>query len=823
MTFSLYPDQTAFIEGLSQSFNSNKRVLGVACTGFGKCLGRGTPVLMFDGTIKAVEDVGVGDVLMGPDSQPRTVVSTCTGREPLYRVVPNKGEPYVVNQSHILSLRMTGNSNQAAHACGGQRFAPGEIANVEVRDYLAATASFRYCAKGWRVGVDFREQPIDPDLPPYLLGIWLGDGDSRTCGVTTADDEVADYLRCYAAERGMTVRDEPAGGRSRTHHVTMGRAGNVGRGHRNNPMRRALHEAGVVQNKHIPHRYLATSRTARLELLAGLLDSDGYYFRCGYEFSSKSERLADGVCFLARSLGLAAYKKPVEKAAQGSAPGKYFIVWISGDCSDIPCRLPRKKAAQRKQVKSHLVTGIRLEPIGEGDYFGFEIAGPDRLFLLGDFTVTHNTVCFADIVRRTVERGHRVVVVAHRIEIVRQIGKALARSGVAFGWVLPGQSTPVASVLVGMVQTVANRLDALQPPKLLVVDEAHHATAGSYKKITDAWKDSYVLGVTATPARTDGRGLGDVFDGIVEGPPMAELIARGRLSGFQYFAPPVTANLSGVKTRGGDYALDQLAEAMDRRAVTGDAVRTYAKHLNGRPAIAFCVSVEHAKNVAQQFAEAGWKAESVDGATDPAVRADRIAAIGDGRLNVLTSCDIISEGTDIPVVAGAILLRPTQSLIVYLQQVGRVLRPKPDNSRAVILDHCGNVLTHGMPDQPREWGLEGRAKRQGPAPVRQCPKCYAAFAPAPKCPSCGHVLVAAPKARTAGKVVEGELAEVKEVKREPVKREDLVRMVAAAKTLPELQALSKRLGYQPGWAWVTWQKRQQMRAALGRRPGRRFG
>ena len=426
------------------------------------------------------------------------------------------------------------------------------------------------------------------------------------------------------------------------------------------------------------------------------------------------------------------------------------------------------------------------------------------------------TVCFSEIVRRTVDRGHSVVVLAHRIEIVRQIGRALARSGVAFGWVLPGQATPGERVLVGMVQTIANRLGAIAPPKLLVVDEAHHATAGSYARITDAWKDSYVLGVTASPARTDGRGLGDAFDALVEGPPMEELIARGRLSGFDYFAPPVTANLAGVTTRAGDYAQDQLAAAMDQRSVTGDAVRTYAHRLAGRPAIAFCVSVDHAHHVAQQFAEAGWKAESVDGSTDADVRADRIAAIGDGRLNVLTSCDIISEGTDIPVVAGAILLRPTQSLIVYLQQVGRVLRPKPDNSRAVILDHCGNVLNHGMPDQPREWTLEGRQKRTGPTPVRQCSKCYAAFRPAPRCPCCGHSFETAPKPRAQLKQKAGELEQVTEIKRAPVKRDDLLRMTRSARSLPELQDLARKLNYSSRWAFMTFQARQGRRSA-GRR------
>ena len=416
------------------------------------------------------------------------------------------------------------------------------------------------------------------------------------------------------------------------------------------------------------------------------------------------------------------------------------------------------------------------------------------------------TVIFSEVTRRTRAKGKRIVLMAHRIEIVEQISKSLHKLGVTHGWVAPGKPARDERVMVAMVQSLARRLDQISEPDLLVIDEAHHATAGGYKKIADAWSKAYILGVTASPARTDGRGLGEVFDKMIMGPTMMELISRGYLSGFTYLAPPQQADFSGVATRAGDYAQDQLAAVMDQRKVTGDAVAHYARFLNGRPAIAFCSSVEHAVHVAEQFREAGWKAASVDGEMDPGERRRRIAAIGNGGMNVLTSCDIVSEGTDIPAVAGAILLRPTQSVIVFLQQVGRVLRVKADGGKAIILDHVGNVFRHGMPDAPREWSLAGRMKREQAPPVRQCPDCYQAFAPAPRCPGCGHVFAVSSKPMK-NIVRAGQLAEVDEAKVKQIQVSEsagLLRAAWASKNMHQARDLFERVakvrGHKPRWA-----------------------
>lgn len=436
------------------------------------------------------------------------------------------------------------------------------------------------------------------------------------------------------------------------------------------------------------------------------------------------------------------------------------------------------------------------------------------------------TVVFSEITRRTQLKGSRIYLVAHRSEIIDQISRALHRLGVEHGVIAPGfpfrSHTPVQ---VGMVQSIANRLDKLAAPALLVVDEAHHATAGTYSKLVAAWPDCFILGVTATPARTDGRGLAEVFDQMVLGPRMGALIAAGYLSGYRYLAPPQQVDLSQVKTVAGDYNAGQLFDVMNRVEVTGDAEEHYRTHLNGAPAIAFCVSVAHAESVARMFTARGWKAASVDGSMDPGERRNRIAAIGNGGLNVLSSCDIVSEGTDIPSVQGAILLRPTQSLIVYLQQVGRVLRPKEDGSRAIILDHVGNVLRHGMPDHDHEWTLEGRQKRAASISVRQCPECYAAFQPQPKCPECGYIFPLA-KARPVEEEkppAPGQLQDITAagVLDQRKTRFDQLKVQAwrtgnAAQAMDLFKQLGELMGYQPKWHYfqmAAWRKTRGNRKA----------
>jgi DNA repair protein RadD len=334
------------------------------------------------------------------------------------------------------------------------------------------------------------------------------------------------------------------------------------------------------------------------------------------------------------------------------------------------------------------------------------------------------TICFTYLTELVVRASKRVYIVAHRKEIVRQISKALDRLGVAHGLIMPDHKQTDDLVQVCMIQTLANRLDQLEPPYLLIEDECHHVVSGSYQKVRAAWPKAFALGCTATPERLDGRGLGDAYDGMVLGPSAAELIGMGSLAPYIYLSPPTQLDLSKVHTRAGDYAIDELEAALEASTIVGDAVKHYRRYLDGKPAIAFCISVAHAKAVAQRFRNAGIPAASVDGNMESAERDAVLRGLADGSILVVTSCDLISEGFDVPQVQGALLLRPTKSLALYLQQVGRCLRPKADGTPAIILDHVGNCLRHGMPDWSRNWSLEGRPKSKDAAAVSVCKLCF---------------------------------------------------------------------------------------------------
>lgn len=412
------------------------------------------------------------------------------------------------------------------------------------------------------------------------------------------------------------------------------------------------------------------------------------------------------------------------------------------------------------------------------------------------------THTFSYIAQSAVARRQRVCVMVHRRELLTQASASLLSMGVAHGIIAPGYNRTTQPVQVASVQTLARRIkqDRLHFD-LLILDEAHHAAAGTWQTVRDAFPTAKLLGVTATPVRTDGKGLDVVFDDLIIGPTVEELIAGGYLVKPVVYAPPTQFNLDGVRKRGGDFDQRDLSDKMDKPTITGDVIGHYRRLCGGKPAIAFCASVAHAEHVAAEFRAAGFRAMSVDGNTPPAQRAAAIHDLGAGQLHVLTSCDIISEGTDVPAVSAAILLRPTMSLGLYIQQVGRALRPAAGKDRAIILDHVGNVMRHGMPDDDREWTLDGTAKAGKAAndnvpAVRQCSKCYAAYKPQPVCPKCGHCEPV--KAREVA-VTDGELTEITAAAAEAMRRERK-QEIGSARTIEALEAVAKRRGYNVHWA-----------------------
>jgi DNA repair protein RadD len=385
------------------------------------------------------------------------------------------------------------------------------------------------------------------------------------------------------------------------------------------------------------------------------------------------------------------------------------------------------------------------------------------------------TTCFADIAHRAAANQKRVLILAHRRELVWQ---AQARLG-----------TSSHAIEVHSIQSVLRAYKGT--PDLVIIDEAHHTAARSWRVVAEKWPVP-IVGFTATPQRLDGKGLSDVFDAMVIGPTVADLTAGGFLSRYRLFCPPGRADLGGIKKRAGDYARDQLAERVDQRRIMAAAVRNWKLYGGGRSTIGFCVSLAHADHVRDLFIEAGISAATVDGGMSNTKRDEVLEDFRACRIRVLLSVDLISEGFDVPACDCVLLMRPTASLGLYLQQVGRALRPSDQD--AVILDCCGNAEVHGLPDDIREWSLQGIAKeRKGQVesiPIRVCPSCYGVHRPRPVCPYCGHV-----HAVERQIPVEEDVTLIERTQEIRRKRQE----VGAARTLEALQNIARQRGYKPGW------------------------
>jgi superfamily II DNA or RNA helicase len=371
-------------------------------------------------------------------------------------------------------------------------------------------------------------------------------------------------------------------------------------------------------------------------------------------------------------------------------------------------------------------------------------AGAQRVAMVAP-TGAGKTRMFVSVVDGAMRRGRRCLVLAHRAELISQTDETLIDLGVPHGVIAPGYPATPEPVQVASIQSLVRRLDQHDPFDLIVLDECHHATARTWRKVLDAMPDAKVLGVTATPERGDGAGLGDVFEEMVVGPDTAWLIGAGFLSPFTAYAPTRTPDLSKVATRAGDYAVDQLSDVMVQAVVLGSVIDAYQRHASGRRAIAFGVDVNHSEALAQRFREAGHAAVHLDGMTPSDERRRIIKALGTGEIKVVTNCGLISEGTDVPAVEAVLLARPTQSTGLYLQQVGRSLRVAPGKERAIVLDLVGNIGRHGLPDAPREWSLEAKARKQReakPQGPRSCEACSTINKPlAIRCDCCGSMLV----------------------------------------------------------------------------------
>jgi superfamily II DNA or RNA helicase len=351
----------------------------------------------------------------------------------------------------------------------------------------------------------------------------------------------------------------------------------------------------------------------------------------------------------------------------------------------------------------------------------------DRRVLAQLPTGAGKTVCFSELARQFLDVGESVLILAHRKELIIQAKDKLeAITGLPCGVIKAGY--PVSEIFPIQVASVQSLIRRKRFPAagLVIVDEAHHSISKTYTDIMAAYADSKILGVTATPCRSDGQGFKYLFDSLVVGVSPSQLIEDGHLSGFRVFRSSSKIDTKGIRKVGGDYNQGQLEDAA--RKITGDLVTTYQKYAEGKSNLVFAVSIEHSKEIVQAFKAAGISAEHVDGETDDLERDRIFARFRSKETMVLSNVNIATEGTDIPGIEAIQVARPTMSLILHLQMLGRGLRPSPGKEHCIIIDHSDNWAKHGLPDEDREWTLEPVSLK--PARFTQsCPECHHIFVP----------------------------------------------------------------------------------------------
>lgn len=414
------------------------------------------------------------------------------------------------------------------------------------------------------------------------------------------------------------------------------------------------------------------------------------------------------------------------------------------------------------------------------------------------------TVMAATAIDAVTRKGKRTLFLAHRKELIEQASSKLRAVDVKHGIVMAGCiADRRPAVQVASIQTMINRLDMYEPFDLIVIDEAHRSGAKSYDAVCRAYPEARRLGLTATPTRLDGRGLGQdcggLFDTLVDTVSTAELIARGHLCPYRYFAPDVV-DTSGMSTIAGDWDQHEAAARVDKPRLIGSAVKHHADLALGRPTLVFAANLRHAEHIAAEFQAAGRAAVAVSGDTHHDVRRNALLDLAAGRIDVLVNVGLWIEGMDCPPISCVILMALTQSVTRYLQSVGRGLRTHPGKVDCIFLDHANCVHTHGLPCERREWTLDGRKRRPKSVvaefPVRECPKCYATVRASVTVCHCGHRFAESVHARVI-EVEDGRLHEIDAEK---------LSAARAAKLAQQMQGMSRSreglvaLGYSEGRA-----------------------
>jgi len=680
---TLRPEQKKVRKEAVQCLNKRGSVIVSAYCGFGKCLGIDTPIIMYDGTVKAVQDIKEGELLMGDDSTPRTVLSTCVGEEQMYNIVPLNGDSFKCNESHILSLKI--GSHKVIHNLSNQTFyakyfdhsirkyrtnhfptakeaesfllsvTDPDILDISIKDFLSLSKTVRDQLKLYHVPVEFKEKDVAID--PYMIGVWLGDGNTLQPIITTADKEIVHYMEDFCCKHNYRLSSN--GTHCPSYRVCDDKPVNG--------FAEKLREYNLLGNKHIPSVYKCNSRSIRLKLLAGLVDSGGFMVGNCYEITQKNRDLAYDILYLVRSLGMmgSICKSCMYK---GEKVGDYYyrITFYGSGVEDIPVLLERKRSSPRKQIKDSLVSGFKVVPVKEKDYYGFTIDGNHR-FLLGDFTVTHNTIC---AVHMAAGIGFRTLIIVNKIVLMKQWEESILKfcpKAVVHRVTAKSPKKPGDFYIMNAQNVEKKGKDFFSDVGLVIVDEAHMIMAETLSRSLQHVYPRYLIGLTATPYRPDGLNiLLQLYFG------RHKIIRKLHRKHIVYkvdtgFIPKVERTLQGRVNWGS--ILDQQANCVSRNELILDIIESHSD----RNFLVLVKRISQGEYLISKLEERGVSVTNLIGSNQEFESSARV---------LIGTCQKVGTGFDHPKLNTLILAADIQEY--FIQYLGRIFRVR--DSEPIVFD-----------------------------------------------------------------------------------------------------------------------------------------
>lgn len=688
------------------------------------CHAKGTKVVMFNGSTKKVEDINIGDVLMGPDSSKRNVVRVISGNEEMYKITPHRGDSFIVNENHILSLQTTneGDSkrikNRHKNASTGQ-----EIDNISVSEYLKKSKWWKHLRKLRKTKcIEFCDNNHEYPLDPWLLGILIGDG----CliyhpTITNPDQDIIDNVKKTVKIHGVEIHYKKTNHQKTCKEISLCDGSHGKKGRPKNIIRQKLEHLNLwgkkSGEKFIPFIYKTGSVETRLNILAGLLDSDGHLNKgLNFDFISKSKQLSEDVTFVCRSLGLMASCKKVRKGCQNGYSNYYWRVCISGELSIIPNKCSRKKHnLPRKQKKDVLKTGFKIEPVGIGKFYGFELDN-DHLYITDDFFIHHNSgksLIIASIAKRM---GGRTIVFQPSREILDQNYK----KAVEFGFKDIGIYSAsmgrkdIGQITFSTIGTAISKKHLFEDFDRIIIDECHNVNAkgGMYEEFIKHFGGK-VLGLTATPYRmtayrdavTDERRVvarfltrtrPRIFTKIVHVTQVEDLYNKGFLCPIQYsFNKDYDQSKIALNSTGMDFNEQSLKTYNDEVKLVQKTYDVIKKEKLNH-VLVFNSSVKEAESLSEKLRAKNVVAVTISAKTPKKERELILEKFRSGEINVVSNVGVLTTGFDFPELDGIILARPTQSVALYYQMIGRGVRIAKGKKCTKVIDLCGNVKRFGM-------------------------------------------------------------------------------------------------------------------------------